>query len=177
MQYKPEATDLVGTFDVVDDTIHISDPCYDLNTWCTGDVQNAKKGTWNAYVTHGKTDWGHRCWELLAVHTKYPKTLPMPEKTDIDVGVDSGQAGIFTKSAYNGGEASDDYGSGWYDACCELTLDSKLGGGVLDGGCVASTGFGDGSYDCFIARDGMAKAIGIKLVFISESDFDYAEDD
>ena len=178
MRYKPEATDLLGTFEVVDDTLRISDPCYDPGTWCAGNVENAKHGTWNAYVVHGKTDWGRRCWELIAIHSDYPKSLRMTEKTDIDVGVDSGQAGIFTQSAYLGGdEGGDSEGDGFYGICCSLTCDTKLSAGVLEGGCVSSAGYGDGSYDCFIARDGLAAAVGVRIVYITEADFEEEENE
>lgn len=172
MHYKPEATDLLGTFEVKDGELYVSDPCYSPGGRYAGDIQDAKKGTWNAYVVHGKTDWGHRCWELVAIHSEFPKSLAsrILDRTSFEVGVDSGQAGIYDRSAFHGGE--DHYGDdGWYDLCCRTTLDNKPGAGVIPGGCVSSTGFGDGGYHCFTTRNGTAEVVGVRVVFISEEDF------
>lgn len=173
---KPTKLKHVGTFEVKDGTFVISDPCYSLGTWCAGDIENVKKGTWNAYVFHGQTDWGVRCWELVALHSEYPESLAanLKEDANIDVGVDSGQAGIYDMSAFHGGE--DNYGDeGWYDLCCRTTLDTEFSAGVIPGGCVSSSGFGDGGYACFVARDGTAEVIGTKIVFIVEAEPDESE--
>lgn len=181
IRYKPEATDHLGTFEVTDDELRISDPCYSPSTWCSGILENTKQGTWNAYVVHGDTDWHHRCWELVAIHSEYPKSLAcqITGKTDIVVGVDSGQAGIFSVSAYHGGtEDGGEYGSGgWYDLCCVATLKTKHSADVIEGGCVSSTGFGDGSYKCYVTRDGKAAAVGVRIVFISTMHYSEADDE
>jgi len=159
--YKPEAPVFLGTFEVTDDSLLISDPSYALGTWCTGVVEGVRQGTWNAYVACGETSSGRRCWELIAMHDGYPETLQMTEKTNIDVGVDSGQAGIFSVGAYNTDSEA------WYGLCCEGTSRAEQGIAIT-GGCVSSAGFGDGSYECFIARDGTTKTVGVKIVFIND---------
>lgn len=173
MTYKPEATDFLGTFDVTSDELRISDPCYEPGMCGLVVLENVKQGAWNAYVTHGATNWGgHRCKVLVAIHSEYPKSLRITGKTDINIGVDSGQAGIFSVDAYHGGAEGGEYGSGgWYDTCCKITCGTKLGAGVLEGGCVSSSGFGDGSYNCFITRNGEAAVVGVKIIFISDDEY------
>lgn len=173
----------VGSFEVTDDSLRISDPCYDRSTWCAGSVKNPKQGTWNAYVLHGACGWGdNRPWELVAIHSNYPESLmnKMTEDSGIDVGVDSGQAGIFSESKYLGDDGGD-YGSGgWYDICCAATLDSKYAAKAIDGGCVSMSGYGDGGYRCFLAKDGTTEIIGVKIVFIEDlpkDDEDYNDDE
>lgn len=34
---------LLGTFENKSGTLIVSDPCYDLGTWCQGIIENAKK--------------------------------------------------------------------------------------------------------------------------------------
>lgn len=175
-RYYPETTHDLGSFDVRSGELIVSDPCYSLDTWCQGKLGNVRNGEWRAAVVKGKTDWGNHCWAVLAVHKDFPlKTTAFPELTDIHVGVDSGQAGIFDAAEYHGGE--DDYGDdGWYDLACKQTLDTKLGAGVLKGGVVSSSGFGDGGYECHVARDG-EQIVGVKITFIVPEDFIPEQDD
>jgi hypothetical protein len=35
-------------------TIRVTDPCYDMDTWCAGNIQNALTGTWKAHVGYHK---------------------------------------------------------------------------------------------------------------------------
>jgi len=162
----------LGTFEVEEGTLIVSDPCYNLGLWCQGEIQNTKLGTWNAYARHGKSHFGdNRVWELVIIHQNYPESLTskMTEDTDIDVGVDSGQAGFFDKNTFHGGE--DSWGEdGWYDLCCRTTLDTTKSAGVINGGCVSSSGYGDGGYSCFVTRDGTSEVIGAKIIFISKDD-------
>lgn len=172
----PEQTSELGTFQVTSEKLIVSDPCYDLGTWCAGTLTNVKNGTWKGFVDRGKTDWGNRCWAVSAFHENFSsKTTRCTELMSFEVGVDSGQAGIFDAAEYHGGE--DDYGDGgWYDQVCNLTLDSKLSAGVLDGGVVSSSGFGDGGYQCHVARDN-GQIVGVKITFISSGDFVDNEED
>jgi len=180
-RYFPEKTIELGTFNVDSGKLVVSDPCYSPGTWCAGALGNVKNGIWKGFVQKGKTDWGNRCWSVQAVHLDhYSQNMGFSEKTDITVGVDSGQAGIYDVAKFGGGQ--DEYGDGgWYDNACETTL-SALGAGVLDGGVVSSSGFGDGAYDCYVSRDNSGQIVGVKVVFIRIEDFiedydDFEQDD
>lgn len=162
----------LGTFEVSSGILVVSDPCYELGTWCQGILENVKNGIWKGYIAGIKdNEWGARVSKLFASHIEH--TIPgnfFPERTDIDVGVDSGQAGIFDKKHYHGKE--DDYGDGgWYDLCCNITL-SKEGAGIVEGGIVSSSGFGDGEYVCDIARNKDGQIIGVQITFIDEEDME-----
>lgn len=168
-RFRPENIHELGTFQVKSGEMMVSDPCYSRDTWCQGILKNVKNGEWVAYVEKGQTDWGNRCWSVYVVHSDYPQTNHFTQRVEFEVGVDSGQAGFFDNAKYHGGE--DRYGEdGWYDICCKATLDSKLGANVIDGGVVSSSGFGDGSYHCHVAKIGN-QIIGAKITFISEEDF------
>lgn len=162
-EYKQTELRVLGTFEVKSGKLIVSDPCYSRGTWCQGDLENVRTGKWTGLSVYGKTDWGNRVWEVRAVHADYPIDLAISEKTDLHVGVDSGQAGIFDAEKFAGGE--DSYGDGgWYDECCNLT-NSASQGGILAGGVVTSSGFGDGVYECFITRDN-GKIVAAKVVFV-----------
>lgn len=174
--YKPESTHALGTFDVTSGKLVVSDPCYNPGIWCQGNLENVKNGRWHGFVVRGKTDWGNRCWEVYAMHDECSLSTAIAERTDIDVGVDSGQAGIFDYSQYHGGE--DDYGDGgWYDLCCQTTLSKPHSAGVVPGGVVSSSGFGDGGYTCEIAKNDDGQIVGVKITFICQEDFENDDSD
>ena len=118
---------------------------------------------------------------FIAVHKDYVGSYMEPMTlAPFEVGVDSGQAGLFDAHHYwddavvvdpgtviNG----DDPGVLWYMHCCHLTL-TKLAAGVMPYGVVSSSGFGDGSYDCFYGRNSEGKIVRVELEFIPEEDND-----
>lgn len=169
---------ILGNFKTISDKLRISDPCYSRETWCSGAVENAKIGSWLAYVL--KSDeclWGKRIAELHAYHDDYANHLTHTrnwQPVDFEVGVDSGQVGIFDEEAYRGGTHDE-----WYDECCNVTLSSS-GAGIILGGVVSSSGYGDGVYTAYTLRNEDAEIIGVKVVFIEpeeevdEDDEDYA---
>jgi hypothetical protein len=171
MQKNKTDTIELGTFTVKSGRFIISDPCYNRGTWCSGMLENVMRGEWKAYVLRRDTgSWGVRCAELIVCHNEFPfEKLSFAEKTEFDIGVDSGQAGIYCDSEFHGGE--DEYGEdGWYDACCQATLNNQRGAGVLPGGVVSASGFGDGSFDAFVERNPDGQVIGAKVVFVTEDD-------
>lgn len=87
----------LGTFEVISGVLRISDPCYDKKTWCAGTVGHALEGTWKAQVIK---DNDKQCRELVTVHSLHNKSKLKFKKLDINVGVDSGCAGIFDDRLY-----------------------------------------------------------------------------
>lgn len=171
----------LGTFEVKSGRLVVSDPCYSRDTWCQGVLENVKNGTWRAFVLKGETDfgWGNRCWELIAMHKDHCSVVPfdfmdMTIKADFEVGVDSGQAGIFDEAEFRGGE--DEYGEGgWYDLACSKTLDTENHAGVMPGGAVSSSGFGDGGYECYVTKH-KKEIVGVKIVFITPDYFSNSDE-
>lgn len=213
--------------------VMVTDPCYYLDTWCNGTLENVKPGTWHTETQYCNIDgWGDRCASILIWH----ESVPQPSKfthTDIVVGVDSGQAGIVDYDYFKRIKEDENQADRWYDSISthtykarklsplqqymlteytqlhqeyedrrdngetwEDTLElyrkrSKLATeyhlteeAIKTGETVqftnktwtdkhsvmTSSGLGDGSYDCFIAKDG-DQIVGIKI------DYFYCEDE
>lgn len=95
----------LGTFEVTQPKLIISDPCYAPGTWCMGIVPNAQPGIWEAeigFFHEGKHD------AAVAYPGRVPSALPTQKPVNcteelFKVGVDSGQAGVFDKPFYRAG--------------------------------------------------------------------------
>ena len=81
--------------------VMVSDPCYSDETWCQVKLKNVLPG---GYITTvRKTEdpcWGNRCSVLLTVHEDYVEDTLSWRNYPGQVGVDSGQAGIFSMSSF-----------------------------------------------------------------------------
>ena len=108
------------------DKVMVSDPCYGLNTWCQGIVENVLNGEYECKVGFSdEGDWGTRVADIEVVHKDYIGQFLDYHAEDFEVGVDSGQAGIFDYTYYekyhmdrNEWPHVDD---NWYAKVCELT--------------------------------------------------------
>lgn len=171
---QPVQTILLGSFLVESGVLVISDPCYEPKVWCRGELSNVCNGPW--YASVAKTDegsWGPRVAALIAYHIacEIPIDDPRWKLTKINVGVDSGQAGIFDKTHYQDDAVAEGQpkrkgiaeSDPWYAMCCEQS-NSEAGAGVVPYGVVSSSGYGDGSYDCFIVEDA-GEVIAVKIDF------------
>ena len=180
------------------DKVVVTDPCYTRDTWCMGFLENVKPGNFTPTLEY--EDQEERVRELMIVHESESYISPARwEKQDFEVGVDSGQAGIFCDSLYPQGETGD-YGdkTTFYGACCNATLGEgyegiqewarkggkgprpewNQGDTVFGKGVVSCSGYGDGGYECFVARDSNGQIIAIKIEFIPEDvEDDYEEEE
>ena len=205
MDFSKETHDIkpLGAFEITSGKAHISDPCYELCTWCAGTIEPVKNGVWHSYVVRiDKDDWGIRCAMLVAYNTENGKVNHEDsrfEKQWFKVDVDSGQAGIFDAEHFKDDESvkgcsrvSDSppicEEEPFYSICCDRTCDrtlSDIGAGVIPYGVVSSSGCGDGSYDCYAIRDDDNEIIAICIDFgllheepVDENDYyDDDEDD
>lgn len=166
----------LGTFEIISGSVVISDPCYTLDSWCSYKVK-CQDGQYTASVVKKKVNsWGERIHELEAIlSTKLDNCNYWKDVQSADIGVDSGQAGIFDSNFYQNNEAvkESDFGSEpwdcdgpFYSACGSHTLSDKQAG-VLSKGCISSSGFGDGSYNLQVLEDENG-IYGMKIVFIDE---------
>lgn len=169
----------IGTFEVENGKVVVSDPCYERGTWCAGTLDNVLNGTWTARVKMSdEGEWGMRVARLVVMHESANQRaydITKWEQEGFQVGVDSGQAGIFdTKHFKRDADAtglermSDDVirpEDPWYSMCCDRTLCDESAG-VIPFGAVSSSGYGDGGYPCFAKRDGKGRVIGIGIMFI-----------
>jgi hypothetical protein len=167
----------------------ISDPRYEAATWCAAE-RRALAGPWLAGVALSSD---RRVASLFAQHQDYLwANLPWQrDAANADLGVDSGQLGFFSATHYRYDGAVEpghifaaDWlplahrkaGDAWYDLCCDLTTGSAQGG-VLEYGCVSSSGYGDGSYRLQTQQREDGVIVGLRVDFIGdEEDEDEAED-
>lgn len=193
MKTKVIAMQTLGEFEVKSGKIRATDPCYDLKTWCAGDFR-ARKGTWTAGAVRVRDmQMGERVMYLgaAAPGTSLERLMEMAQEpgilqdSGIDVGVDSGQCGLFDAEAFASpgnedalkvvvdGHPDQKFMAGlqkdrdnglFYAACCALTCADGLNAGILPMGCVSESGFGDGSYRCVLLLE-KGEAVGAVLVY------------
>lgn len=163
----------------------VSDPCYGLGTWCQGVINNVAPGTYQCNVEYyNDALWGTRVSAIEVINESYYFNEIDYLEVNFEVGVDSGQAGIFDYSYYEENHKKNNNGrvlnENWYDRVCSLTnTNNKLTGNTIDGlGFVSSSGYGDGSYYCYVAHDIDENVIAIRVEFIDpDEEDDYDEED
>lgn len=182
------------TFEVTSGRMAVSDPCYAPGTWCMGYLDPVPNGTWIASAKYLiAAGWGERIaqleiWHKDALGKIEPTEDDWSPADHIDVGVDSGQAGFFDGDYFDQtprGEYGDT--ESFYGRACTLTHTDAPGaphyqtfGSLFGRGVVTSSGFGDGSYDCFVLLH-EARIVAVRLVFIfdeeleGDDEFDRAE--
>ena len=180
-RYKNETITL-GTFQVTSGKLIISDPCYGYDEENNEDLQvllkSAKRGDWSATVSYDEEEVVHQ----LVVF--WGNTEPEGEWIPIDqmIAVDSAQAGIFDFTFFDDDEKildevenvydieMDDDVSKYYIACCDAVA-SEQQGGIVPGGAVAMSGYGDGLYQVYIKQDASGEVVSVLIDFL-ESDED-----
>ena len=177
----------IGTFTVTSGKLVVSDPCYTLGTWCMGHLDKVRNGKWKASVIHSdEASWGNRIAEVTAWIGRKPGHAAAWEKCAFEVGVDSGQAGIFDSNHYRRDADAKGYkytgedgpivpDEPWYSMCCDQTQ-TVNSAGVVPGGVVSCSGFGDGGYDAFVLKDKSGKIVAVRIVFIGADEVEDAED-
>lgn len=178
---------VLGDFEMSSPVMRASDPCYDRDVWCCGSFGNCAVGTWEgAALIVDQGDWGKRVAVLAARHKELgpdftsirdPKVYLMQNgwvEESFEVGVDSGQAGLFDEAHYQDDAVFDgmpkpehEYGDRWYNHCCDITL-SDLSAGTLPYGVVSSSGYGDGAYVCYTHVGAEGKIDFAFIVFIED---------
>lgn len=176
----------IGTFSL-GTKVMVSDPCYSLGTWCQGVLENVKSGIWEAYLKMSdEGDWGIRVAELITVNSEHYKEHPiiMDEHQEFEVGVDSGCAGIFDYEYYCKYHTEDEKDKRWYETIiCNQFFPTHNSSGWKNSiftdseGVASSSGYGDGGYDCYVARNDEGEIIGIRIVYISEEEINEEEND
>ena len=166
----------------LNEEVMVSDPCYSVPTWCQIKLNSVLPGKYktNCRITNN-SGWGERCSVLLAVHEDYVTQDLSWRNHPGDVGVDSGQAGIFCMTGYRNDEVAegitspetdfvlpynDSEGDMWYEKICRFTLSGQRWG-VYDTGVVSSSGIGDGGYRCLVAKKN-GKIVGIAIDYLME---------
>jgi len=154
---EDERIDL-GSFEVRSGLVNITDPCYEADGKCNAIKQRAKRGLWSAeaLMSSGRV-------AVLRASCKGYDFRNLNRTISDDIGVDSGQAGIFDSAFYPEGETGEfEDKTSFYGRVCELTCPTpKEGeereypaGGVTENGVVSCSGYGDGCYIATGAYDG-----------------------
>jgi len=166
----------IGKFEITSGEAVLSDPCYTSIDYCNYTIK-CQNGQYTAYVLkHQTKGWGERIFELeVVLSSKVDNSNYWKDVHSADIGVDSGQAGIFDASKYHKDEVitESDFGSKpwncdgpFYSACGSHTLSDKQAG-VLSFGAVSFSGYGDGSYNLQVLEDENG-IYGMKIIFINE---------
>jgi hypothetical protein len=178
----------LGTFEVTSGKLIVSDPCYTEFTeerWLArklGHILPAVNGTWRAYASICLEGDAHgRVAALLATHHStdtgsFTECRTLQEEVEVDV--DSGQLSIVCAALRplteeENGDMDDE--ASYYGCCCKWTM-SVPGAGIIPGGCVSSSGFGDGGYNCTVTYEqgpGPCRAQlvnSVRVDFITERD-------
>lgn len=165
----------IGQFEMTSGIAIVSDPCYELGTWCQAKIKNVKRGKWNAYIEFKKKPLLGTCvTEVFAVHEDFKH-----EDIDINdwkpsplrVGMDTAKAGIFDLDHYRNDTDADGHkykkrkvisgkgpGGEWRSMCCDITEY-----GIVPGGCLACSG-ADGEYG-FYTLTKKKSIVGIAIAF------------
>jgi len=165
----------IGTFKVVSGKIMVSDPCYEKDTWCNGVLNNVKNGNWIAEIELNEEK---RVSRLIAICGNGKNIRGGGRKENFTVGVDSGQAGIYDLKFFKDDNVVKNVerlnpdntickDEPWYSINCDRTI-GKEKAGVIPYGCVSSSGYGDGSYDCYTWTDKSGKIVVIEIKFLLE---------
>lgn len=166
----PRGWNHLGTFQVTSGRLRVTDPCYERDTWCAGVIDNVVRGEWGATVFLKDTSggWGVRVWVLEVQALGATRILLPWERTEFEVGVDSGQAGFFDDVMFKGRDQDEEF----YDRVCDVTCseDRLVPAGTIDGvGVVSSSGYGDGGYVCEFRRGEDGRVVAARIIFIDES--------
>ncbi len=159
--------------------VRVTDPCYDMEVWCAGDLEDVYPGTYECRCEHADEGaWGNRIANIEIRHEDFLFCEPN-EATDFEVGVDSGQAGFFDYDYYKNVQSSEIKENRFYENVCDTTLSSEQAGIIDNVGFVSSSGYGDGGYTCYIGKNSDGKIVSMKIVFIGDSneEDEYNEDD
>lgn len=176
--YVPKAntkkTQIVGTFTVDSGKVIVTDPCYQKDE--QDDLQvillNVKNGNWTASITYTDEEVVERLYIFYGVKKPSGKW----HDCDKRIAVDSAQAGLFDFAAFGRDEAIeyevenvydieiDEDGLKYYVACCDIVA-SEAQGGIVPGGAVSMSGYGDGMYEVKVKYNSSKEVVGIMIDF------------
>lgn len=162
----------IGRYTQLSDKIIVSDPSYEyipkehllnnklgkLNLV----IENVKNGDYNI-ILHIMEYEKERNAELICCHeTINLNTIKNSEWIEIgDIGVDSGQAGVYDLKYYPKEKNNE-----WYRLNTNITSKPTDYAGSIPHGAVSSSGYGDGIYSVYIVK--RQKVIAVKITFIDD---------
>lgn len=169
--------------------VRVSDPCYTDDVWCKTQLTDVYPGEYNVLVEKSNEGgWGNRVSRVSVIHKGF--IMECEDESNwvehSEIGVDSGQAGIFCESSYRKDELvesittptlqkpfvlpyDDTPGDKWYEKICHFTLVEPQWGSY-DTGVVTSSGYGDGGYPLDVVRNDDGEIVGMRITYIFPED-------
>jgi hypothetical protein len=107
-----------------------------------------------------------------------------------EIGVDSGQAGIFCETSYRNDtiaesietprgrfelDFNDGEGDKWYGKMCNFTLSDDQYG-IYETGVVTSSGIGDGGYPLEVIKERNGYIVGMRITYLFDEE-EYEEEE
>lgn len=132
--------------------VYLTDPCYDITTWCQQLLKNVKSGKWVVDYEYNEFEDGMEQQVILSVaHEDYGMTIFEDYDEVVDsafLGVDSGTIGIFDKDYYKKYHFENKIDENWYSKnICDFTKTLRRGVNITDdNGVWVNTSYGDGEY-------------------------------
>jgi hypothetical protein len=170
---KPQT---VGNFTVESGKLIVTDPAYQADE---DELQiilsNIKNGEWKAFISYTKEE----VVESLSVFYGEKKPSGKWHVCEKLIAVDSAQAGIFDYKIFGRDDTIqyevrnvhdieiDADGLKYYVACSDVVA-SDAQGGVIPGGAVSMSGYGDGMYEVKVKYNIAKEVIGVMIDFGSE---------
>lgn len=163
----------LGTFTVSEDKIVVADPSFDYGDGGTLLLKKVLSGKYFAGIeTTSLKDCGQIVTSLKICHSDFKNIELKFERCGV-IAVDSGQVGFFDKTYFiknQGGEVGEL--NSLYGLSCAVTSSPKQAGIMQKKGVVSSSGFGDGCYNVFVAKNSANKIVSACIEFISKSELE-----
>ena len=150
------------------DKVRVTDPCYDMDVWCTGTLTDVLPGNYKTSLVvdvDNQDVCGLEVW-----HEKMKDSdKVLFEETYDDIGVDAGMAGVIDYKEYE-----KIWSEGKHEEFYKNVSRQILNGvenrkqviATVENGAFSSSGYGDGSYRCFVAKNTEGKIVYIRIKFL-----------
>ena len=133
-----QQTDQIGII-TLGDRVHVSDPCYEMDCWCAGTLENVVPGRYRCQIVRieDESEPGSGFFsrvKSLSICLDGQKLLAR-EHMPFEVGVDSGQAGFYDAGYYAAHHPPCKDGVGdeaWYGRACSVTTKKIPNSAFLD---------------------------------------------
>ena len=148
---------------------YISDPTYSVATWCNYHLKNMLPGEYNCHCKMVDTKYGRLVSELRITQSDIDFDHEIQDESymklnNIHIGTDSGSCGFSIREPLNDGKLfrKTELRNIWRMIdqnefhCC---VDEKLG-------VFSNSGFGDGDYIAYIAKDETGKIYSVKIDYM-----------
>lgn len=159
MQYN------LGNFEMESGTCFVTDPLYDVGTWCQRKLENVKKGIWFVHLIIQKEANKKMYIEKMIAQYSNLVSRKETDKIQFEIGLDNGQAGIFDCKYYKNKNKK------WYEKCRNITVSSKQAG-IIPFGVVSYVSALDGYFKCEAIYNQDGEIVEISIDFIQETDTD-----